>query len=133
MPPRGISGKRKRQYQHIKESERESGRSDDVASEIAGRTVNKQRASSGEARETTPGRRRPLATERKGAGRKSTGRKTAGTSRTRSTAAKRTSGGGSRKKTASTSRSRKGATKRTGGSASERSSRGRTKSAGRKK
>ena len=131
MPPRGISGKRKRQYQHIKDSERETGRSDDVASEIAARTVNKQRASAGEARETTPGRRRPLATERKGAGRK-TGRKAAGTSRSRSTAAKRTSGGGSRK-TAGASRSRKGATKRTGGSASERASRGRTKSAGRKK
>ncbi|HEX7085383.1 MAG TPA: hypothetical protein VF198_03410 [Vicinamibacterales bacterium] len=128
MPPRGTTGKRKRQYQHIKESELEAGRSADVASEIAARTVNKQRASTGEAREVTPGRRRPLATERKrstrraSASRKATGRKMAGGSRSRSTAAKRTSG--TRKSTAA---SRKRSSTKRASAAS------RTRTAGRKK
>jgi hypothetical protein len=52
MPPRGVakSSKRGRQYEHIKESERERGVSEDHAEEIAARTVNKERARSGEAR-----------------------------------------------------------------------------------
>jgi hypothetical protein len=52
MPPRGVSksSKRGRQYEHIKESEREQGASEDRAEEIAARTVNKERARSGEAR-----------------------------------------------------------------------------------
>ena len=45
------SAKRERQYEHIKEGLEERGRSDDVADEIAARTVNKERARSGEARE----------------------------------------------------------------------------------
>jgi hypothetical protein len=44
------SGKRERQYEHIKESERRQGRPNDVAEEIAARTVNKERARSGESR-----------------------------------------------------------------------------------
>ena len=44
MPPRGVkSAKRKRQYEHIKESQRGNPR----AEEIAARTVNKQRRSEG--------------------------------------------------------------------------------------
>jgi hypothetical protein len=52
MPPRGVakSSKRGRQYEHIKQSERERGASEDRAEEIAARTVNKERARSGEAR-----------------------------------------------------------------------------------
>ncbi|RZU54335.1 hypothetical protein EV385_6286 [Krasilnikovia cinnamomea] len=50
MPQQSWSSKRERQYEHIKESERERGRSTDRAKEIAARTVNKQRAESGEAR-----------------------------------------------------------------------------------
>jgi hypothetical protein len=42
------SPKRERQYEHIKESEREAGRSNDRAEEIAARTVNKQRSEAGE-------------------------------------------------------------------------------------
>ena len=51
MPPRGVKKgtKRARQYQHIKSSLREQGRSEDMAEEIAARTVNKERARSGEA------------------------------------------------------------------------------------
>lgn len=49
MPPRGVkSEKRKRQYEHIKESAQKRGRSTKRAKEIAGATVNKQRAQAGE-------------------------------------------------------------------------------------
>jgi hypothetical protein len=50
MPPRAWSDKRERQYEHIKEGLREHGRSEDLAEEIAARTVNKERARAGEAR-----------------------------------------------------------------------------------
>ena len=52
MPPRGIKKgtKRARQYAHIKQSERRSGASLSRAEEIAARTVNKERARSGESR-----------------------------------------------------------------------------------
>lgn len=51
MPPRGVksSSKRARQYEHIKESARKSGRSPARAKQIAAATVNKQRSQSGEA------------------------------------------------------------------------------------
>jgi len=45
--PKEWSKKDERQYEHVKESEKESGRSDDRAEEIAARTVNKQRSSEG--------------------------------------------------------------------------------------
>lgn len=50
MPPRGVKPgtKRARQYEHIKEGERERGASERRAEEIAARTVNKERARSGE-------------------------------------------------------------------------------------
>ncbi len=50
MPPRGVQkgSKRGRQYEHIKESLRERGESEDTAEEIAARTVNKERARHGE-------------------------------------------------------------------------------------
>jgi hypothetical protein len=50
MPQRAWSNKRERQYEHIKEGLRERGENEDVAEEIAARTVNKERARSGEAR-----------------------------------------------------------------------------------
>lgn len=48
MPQNKWSDKRERQYEHIKEGLKEDGRSDDTASEIAARTVNKVRAQEGE-------------------------------------------------------------------------------------
>lgn len=48
MPQGAWSPKRERQYEHIKESEREAGRSTEKAEEIAARTVNKQRSKAGE-------------------------------------------------------------------------------------
>jgi hypothetical protein len=52
MPPRGVKkgSKRERQYEHIKKSEKEAGRSSERAEEIAARAVNKERARSGESR-----------------------------------------------------------------------------------
>lgn len=52
MPPRGVKPgtKRARQYEHVKDSELEHGRSERRAEEIAARTVNKERARSGESR-----------------------------------------------------------------------------------
>jgi hypothetical protein len=51
MPQPGWSQKRERQYEHIKEGLLERGRNEDKAEEIAARTVNKERARAGEARE----------------------------------------------------------------------------------
>jgi hypothetical protein len=52
MPPAGVKkgSKRARQYEHIKDSLEDQGRSEDVAQEIAARTVNKERARHGESR-----------------------------------------------------------------------------------
>jgi hypothetical protein len=52
MPPRGVKkgSKRARQYEHIKKSEKEEGRSEQRAEEIAARAVNKERARSGESK-----------------------------------------------------------------------------------
>jgi hypothetical protein len=52
--PRGTwSAKRERQYDHIKEGLLERGDSEGLAEEIAARTVNKERARSGEARQSS--------------------------------------------------------------------------------
>jgi len=50
MPPSGVKkgSKRARQYEHIKDSERQRGVPEPRAEEIAARTVNKERARSGE-------------------------------------------------------------------------------------
>jgi hypothetical protein len=48
MPQGAWLPKRDRQYEHIKKSELDSGRSEDRAEEIAARTVNKQRSEAGE-------------------------------------------------------------------------------------
>ena len=47
MPPKAWSPKDERQYEHVKESERDEGRSPKRAKEIAARTVNKQRRKEG--------------------------------------------------------------------------------------
>src|SRR3954467_8810899 len=52
MPPRGVKKgtKRARQYEHVKESAKDRGASEGRAEEIAARTVNKEKARSGESR-----------------------------------------------------------------------------------
>ncbi|HET9759145.1 MAG TPA: plasmid stabilization protein [Nocardioidaceae bacterium] len=49
MPQQAWNDKRERQYEHVKEGLEERGRDEDTAKEIAARTVNKERARSGEA------------------------------------------------------------------------------------
>jgi hypothetical protein len=68
MPPRGVKkgSKRARQYEHIKESAVERGESEDTAEEIAARTVNKERARSGEARESSKLSRTDISSSRRG-------------------------------------------------------------------
>ncbi len=46
------SKKDERQYEHVKKSEKESGRSDERAKEIAAATVNKQRSKEGRTKES---------------------------------------------------------------------------------
>ena len=76
MPPRGVKKgtKRARQYEHIKQSEREQGRSEDLAEEIAARTVNKERARSGESRERSRTSTRDISSGRRGGLRSGTNR-----------------------------------------------------------
>jgi hypothetical protein len=74
MPQRAWSNKRERQYEHIKESEKKQGRSTKRAKEIAARTVNKERARSGEARESSRTSRHDLSSYRRGGQRSGTNR-----------------------------------------------------------
>ena len=68
MPPRGTKKgtKRARQYEHIKDSLEERGRSEEEAEEIAARTVNKDRARSGEARTSSRLSREDISSSRRG-------------------------------------------------------------------
>jgi hypothetical protein len=66
MPPRAWSKKRERQYQHIKEGLEDRGRAEDVAEEIAARTVNKERARAGEAKESSRSSTDDLSSGRRG-------------------------------------------------------------------
>jgi len=53
MPQAAWNKKRERQYQHIRQGLRERGKPEGTAEEIAARTVNKERARAGEARESS--------------------------------------------------------------------------------
>jgi hypothetical protein len=64
--PRGSSPKRERQYEHIKESEQKRGRSTGRAKEIAARTVNKERARSGESKTRSKESVRDMSSGRRG-------------------------------------------------------------------
>jgi hypothetical protein len=78
MPPRGVTNpKRKRQYEHVKESELERGVGEDRAEEIAARTVNKQRAQSGETKAARAGRKTSGGKKKTSRGKKASGRKNA--------------------------------------------------------
>jgi len=65
MPQEAWSAKRERQYKHIKKSLREQGRSASDAEEIAARTVNKERARSGEAKQSSRLSRRDISSGRR--------------------------------------------------------------------
>ncbi|MBV8692967.1 MAG: plasmid stabilization protein [Actinobacteria bacterium] len=66
MPQRAWSAKRERQYKHIKEGLEDRGRSEDVAEEIAARTVNKERARSGEAKTRSRSSVKDISSSRRG-------------------------------------------------------------------
>jgi plasmid stabilization system protein ParE len=64
--PRAWSAKRERQYEHIKDGLVERGKSEDKAEEIAARTVNKERARAGEAKESSKLSREDISSSRRG-------------------------------------------------------------------
>jgi hypothetical protein len=66
MPQRAWSDKRERQYEHIKEGLEQRGESEDTAEEIAARTVNKERARSGEAKSASRTSTRDISSGRRG-------------------------------------------------------------------
>jgi len=66
MPQQAWSDKRERQYEHIKEGLKEQGRSNDLAEEIAARTVNKERARHGEAKEPSRSSTEDISSGRRG-------------------------------------------------------------------
>jgi len=66
MPQDAWNDKRERQYEHIKSGLRERGMGEDKAQEIAARTVNKERARTGEARESSRLSREDISSGRRG-------------------------------------------------------------------
>ena len=66
MPQEAWSDKRERQYEHIKDNLEEQGQSAKKAKEIAARTVNKERARTGEARESSRLSREDVSSGRRG-------------------------------------------------------------------
>jgi hypothetical protein len=68
MPPAGVKKgtKRARQYEHIKESVKERGASEDRAEEIAARTVNKERARAGEEKQKSKTSTNDISSSRRG-------------------------------------------------------------------
>ena len=66
MPQQAWSSKRERQYEHIKESAKEQGASTKRAKELAARTVNKERARTGEARTSSRSSTRDVSSGRRG-------------------------------------------------------------------
>ena len=76
MPPRGVKSgtKRARQYEHIKDSAKDRGASEDRAEEIAARTVNKERARSGESQTRSRTSTQDMSSSRRGGQRSGTNR-----------------------------------------------------------
>src|SRR5438270_13630075 len=66
MPQQAWGSKRERQYEHIKQGLRKGGRSESTAEEIAARTVNKERARSGESRQRSRTSTRDISSGRRG-------------------------------------------------------------------
>jgi hypothetical protein len=66
MPQEAWSNKRERQYEHIKDSAKTSGASTKRAKELAARTVNKERARTGVATESSRSSRRDISSGRRG-------------------------------------------------------------------
>ena len=76
MPPAGVKKgtKRARQYEHIKESQLDQGKSEDRAEEIAARTVNKEKARSGESKTASKSSTQDMSSGQRGGRRSGTNR-----------------------------------------------------------
>ena len=76
MPPAGVKKgtKRARQYEHIKDSQLDQGKSESRAEEIAARTVNKEKARSGESRTASKSSTNDISSSRRGGQRSGTSR-----------------------------------------------------------
>ena len=66
MPQQAWSKKRERQYDHIKKGLKKRGESEDKAEEIAARTVNKERARAGEAKQASRTSTKDISSGRRG-------------------------------------------------------------------
>ncbi len=66
MPQQAWNAKRARQYEHIKEGLEKRGESEDTAEEIAARTVNKERARAGEAKQASRSSIEDISSSRRG-------------------------------------------------------------------
>jgi plasmid stabilization system protein ParE len=64
--PRAWSAKRERQFKHIRDSLEDRGTSEDKAEEIAARTVNKERARRGEAKQSSKLSKKDISSGRRG-------------------------------------------------------------------
>ena len=73
MPQQAWNKKRERQYEHIKEGLEDQGRSEDTAEEIAARTVNKERARSGEAKQASRTSTQDMSSSKRGGKRSHSG------------------------------------------------------------
>jgi hypothetical protein len=71
--PAGSSPKRERQYEHIKDSAKQRGESAGRAEEIAARTVNKERARSGESKTASKSSTNDMSSSRRGGQRSHSG------------------------------------------------------------
>jgi hypothetical protein len=74
MPEQTWSTKRERQYEHIKSGLRHRGDSEELAEEIAARTVNKERARHGESKSKSPTSTNDISSSRRGGLRSHRGR-----------------------------------------------------------
>ena len=66
MPQQAWNAKRERQYEHVKESLEDRGDSEKLASEIAARTVNKERARAGESEQASAASIHDISSSRRG-------------------------------------------------------------------
>ena len=71
--PAGSSPKRERQYEHIKKSAQDRGESTKRAKEIAARTVNKERARSGESKTASSTSTKDMSSSKRGGQRSHSG------------------------------------------------------------
>ncbi len=76
MPPAGVKKgtKRARQYEHVKDSQLDQGKSESRAEEIAARTVNKEKARAGESRTASKSSTSDMSSGRRGGRRSGTNR-----------------------------------------------------------